>query len=225
MSLEIKCKNKSAEVLIYDDIGDSWLGGISAKTFADEVKKLGTVNDINVRINSYGGSVHDGIAIYNTLKRNSARVVVDIDGVAASIASIIAMSGEEINIADNGFMMIHDPWTISMGTADDFRREADLLDKTRSTLLDTYMKKATASEDTISQMMTDETWLTAAEALDVGLVTAITDEVKLAACANKELLKYMHHIPEALVANERKRYDNSKIISMKIKQKLKARNL
>lgn len=224
-NFEIKCKNKSAEVLIYDDIGEGWLGGISAKAFAEEIKKLGAVNDINVRINSYGGSVHDGIAIYNTLKRNSARVTTDIDGVAASIASIIAVAGDEINMAANGFMMIHDPWSIAIGTAEDFRHEADLLDKTRDTLLDTYMVKASAKREEISDMMSEETWLTSNEAMEVGLITSITEDVKLAACANKEILKHMHHIPETLIANERQRYDKSKAISMKIRQRLKDRNL
>lgn len=221
----IKNADKSAEILLYDDIGESWLGGISAKSFADEVNKLGRLTNINVRINSYGGSVHDGIAIYNTLKKNHARVTVDIDGIAASIASVIAMAGDEINIAANGFMMIHDPWSIAMGTADDFRHEAELMDKIRDSLLDTYMLKASTTRDNISDMMSKETWLTAQEALDIGLVTNLTGDVALAACANKEILKHMSHIPDSLLPKERARMDKTKVLSMKIQQRLKQRNL
>lgn len=223
--MEIKCKNKSAEILLYEDIGEGWMGGISAKRFAEELKDLGKLNDINVRINSYGGSVHDGIAIYNTLIKNGARITVDIDGIAASIASVIAMAGEEINMAANGFMMIHDPWSLAMGSAEDFRREADVLDKHRDVLLDTYMLKASFERDKISDMMSDETWLTADEALEAGLITKVTDEAKLAACANPEFLKRMHHLPENLVPQERPKMEKSKLVNTKIQQRLKALNL
>ena len=223
--MDIKCQNKAAEILLYDDIGESLFGGISAKTFAEEIKKLGKLNSINVRINSYGGQVHDGIAMYNTLKKNGARITVDIDGIAASIASVIAMAGEEINMAENGFLMIHDPWSLAMGSAEDFRAEADMLDKVRSNILDTYMKKASVERDELSRLMSEETWFTAAEAKEVGLITNLTDEVKLAACANKEIVKHLHHLPDDLKPQTRARYDQSKLITTKIQQRLKKRNL
>ena len=106
---EIKCKGTMADILIYEDIGDGWLGGISAKTFADELKKLKNLTQLNVRINSPGGAVFDGLAIYNTLKKHKANVTVSIDGLAASIASVIAMAGDQITMAENALMMIHDP--------------------------------------------------------------------------------------------------------------------
>lgn len=193
--MEIKCKADSAEIIIYEDIGEGWLGGLSAKRFADEVKKIGNVKDIAVRINSYGGSVFDGLAMYNTLRNHGARITVQIDGIAASIASIIAMAGDEITIAENGFMMIHDPWVVAAGNAADLREQADLLDKVRGNLLDTYMKKATVPADQISQMMADETWLTADEAVAAGLVDSITEEVKLAACANAQLMAKYRKTP------------------------------
>lgn len=193
--LKIQAKGKTAEVLIYDDIGEGWFGGISAKSFADEIKKLGKMDELNVRINSYGGSVFDGLAIYNTLKKNTARIVVDIDGIAASIASIIAMAGDEIRMADNGFMMIHDPWAMAMGTSEDMRREADVLDQVRGSLLDTYMKRATISEDEISTMMTEETWLTAADAVEAGLADEQTEAMAIAAHAKPEILKKFKHMP------------------------------
>lgn len=203
--LEIKAKKNTAEILIYDDIGEGWLGGISAKSFADEVNKLGKKETINVRINSYGGSVFDGVAIYNTLKKNNARIEVDVDGIAASIASIIAMAGDDVRMAENGFMMIHDPWTVAAGTSADLRDQADVMDKVRDTLLDTYMKRATVERKEISNMMTDETWLNAEEALGAGLIDDLTPEVKIAACSNKELLNKYSHIPDNLKPTEKAR--------------------
>lgn len=181
--------NGKAEIYIYEDIGEGWLGGLSAKAFADEVKGLGKLTQINVRINSAGGSVFDGIAIYNTLVKNPARVIVDIDGLAASIASVVAMAGDEINIADNAMMMIHDPWTVASGSAGELRKTADLLDLLREQLLDTYDKRSSASRDDISLMMDDETWFTSQQALDFGLVDKVTDEVKMAAY---DLSKFKH---------------------------------
>lgn len=221
----IKAKGDKAEVLIYEDIGDGWYGGVSAKGFADDVKKLGNVKEIFVRINSYGGSVFDGLAIYNTLKNHKATITVNIDGIAASIASIIAMAGDEINIAANGFMMIHDPWTIAAGTAEDLRAEAEIMEKVRGSLLDTYMLKASVERDVISNLMAAETWLTAEEAATNGLVTNITDEVKLAACANIELLKKFKHIPINLIPEEKPRVENHKLKYAKMNQVLQKRKL
>ena len=182
--------NKKAEILIYEDIGDGWLGGLSAKRFADDLKALGKLNEINVRINSAGGSVFDGVAIYNTLRKNGARIIVDIDGLAASIASIIAMAGHEINMAANSFFMIHDPWGVFAGNADELREQADLLDKVRGTLVDTYVAQSNAERETVEQMMTDETWMTADEALEHGFVHSVTDEVQVA--AHHDLTKFKH---------------------------------
>ena len=225
--MKFKAKGEKAEILIYDDIGEGWFGGISAKSFADEVKKLGNIKEINVRINSYGGSVFDGLAIYNTLKKHPANVTVDVDGIAASIASIIAMAGDTVNIAENGFLMIHDPWTMAMGTAEDLRSEADVMDKVRTSLLDTYMTKATTDRDTISQMMTDETWLTAQEAADIGLVHNLTEEAKLAACANKEIMKQFTKLPDPLKAREAEtpRLNAFKVKQARMEQALKRKKL
>lgn len=193
--MKIKNKGKGkAEILIYEDIGEGWLGGISAKGFADMIKSEETENgkltEINVRINSAGGSVFDGVAIYNTLKKHNARITVDIDGLAASIASIVAMAGDEVRAAENSMLMIHDPWLVTSGSADELRETAELLDKVRGQLLDTYTKRTGADEETISQMMTDETWMTASEAMDIGLIDSVTDEMQMA--AHYDLTKFKH---------------------------------
>lgn len=174
---EIKAKSETeAEIFIYEDIGEGWFGGLSPKRFSDELKKLGKgVDTLYVRINSAGGSVFDGVSIYNQLKRHSARKVVDIDGVAASIASLIAMSGDEIRIAKNAYMMIHKPWTMAMGDADELLKTAELLEKIEDTILQTYVDRSKADADLLKDMMKSETWLTADEAIEHGLADQISD--------------------------------------------------
>ncbi|RYF52821.1 MAG: Clp protease ClpP, partial [Comamonadaceae bacterium] len=118
----------AAEILIYGDIGESWWDEtVSAKSFLQELNAL-DVDDITVRINSLGGSVPDGIAICNAMKRHKAKVTVEIDGIAYSIASLIAMGGDTINMASNALMMIHAPWTYAAGNSAELRELADQLD-------------------------------------------------------------------------------------------------
>ena len=116
---------KTGEIWLYDVIGDDAdFGGMSAKTFTAELNKLGKVDTINLRINCLGGDVWDGNSIYNMLKRHPARIEVDIDGVAASIASVIAMAGDEVRMASNALFMIHNPYGVARGSADDMRQRA-----------------------------------------------------------------------------------------------------
>jgi ATP-dependent Clp protease protease subunit len=159
-----------AEILIYDVIGeDFWSGGgVTAKGFTEQLKALGDVKTINLKINSPGGDVFDGVAIYNNLVQHSAKVNVFIDGLAASIASVIAMAGDNITIAENGMMMIHNPWTLAMGDANDLRQSADVLDKIKATMLTTYSKRAGVTEAEASVIMDAETWYTGQEAVDAG---------------------------------------------------------
>ena len=178
---EIKAKGKTVEIWIYEDIGDTWIGGISAKQFADELKAAGAIDKITLYLNSSGGSVMDGLAIYNTLKRHKAHKTVEIDGFAVSIASIVAMSGDVIRMAENGMFMIHDPWIVTSGTADELRTQAEAMDKIKDGLAGTYQKKTGLEIDDIKTMMTDETWMSAAEALEFGFIDEITAEQKMAA--------------------------------------------
>jgi ATP-dependent Clp protease, protease subunit len=174
MKPSYRIENKTDEVTIYlyDEI---WYWGVRASDF---VKDLGQIKSgtINLRVNSPGGSVFDGLSIYNALRQHSARVVVHIDGLAASIASIIALAGDEVRMAKNAFFMIHEPWSISMGNADDLRKEADLLDKVQDTLAQTYVDKSGKSKKEITEYMAAETWFTADEAVAAGLVDSIYEE-------------------------------------------------
>ena len=180
----------SAEIYLYEDIGAGWFGGVSSKEFSDELKSIGAVDTINLRLNSPGGSVFEGVAINNLLSSNPANVIVHIDGLAASIASIVAMAGDEIRMAENALMMIHDPWGLAVGTAEDMRKEADTLEVVRDTLIKTYVSRTTSEEEQISEWMQAETWMNADEAKERGFADQITEEMKQAACIDCSRYKY-----------------------------------
>ncbi len=179
-SIQAKTETE-AEIWIYEDIGDEWFGGLSASQFVKDLKELGAVETITVHINSAGGNAFDGIAIYNVLKQHKARVVVHIDGLAASIASVIAMAGDEINIAENAMMMIHDGWVVAVGNADDLRAVADLLDKLSASIIKSYMTHASIDEEKIAELMAAETWMSSEEAIEYGLADQLTESLAIAA--------------------------------------------
>lgn len=171
-------ENGATEIYVYDEIG-FW--GITAKAFARDLKELDPKGEINLRINSPGGSVTDGIAIYNLLKNHKAKVNTFVDGLAASMASVIAMAGDTITMPENALMMIHNPWGGAMGDADELRKTADVLDKMKTALVSAYVNKTGLADTEIANLMTAETWMTGAEALEKGFATQITDEVNLQA--------------------------------------------
>lgn len=167
-----------ANIKIYGDIVDEvWSEGeVSATTFFNEVNALGDVTQINVNINSYGGSVSQGIAIYNQLKNHPAKVTTICDGFACSIASVIFMAGDERIMNSSSILMIHNPWTMITGNANEFRKEADNLDKMGDLSIDIYMKATGLSYDEIKRMLDEETWISPTEALSMGFATSIVQE-------------------------------------------------
>lgn len=171
------------EIDIYGDIGASWWGdSVTAAQFVKDLREV-TAANITVRINSYGGSVVDGIAIYNAIKRHSAKVTVSIDGLAASIASLIAMAGDEVEIADNAMIMVHAPWGGAYGNATELRAYADLLDTWAQAMSGSYAAKTGKTKDEILALLTDgeDHWYSAQDALDFGLVDRIVDAVPVTA--------------------------------------------
>ena len=168
---KIENKANDATVYIYDEIG--WFG-IEAAQFAKDFSEI-KADTIHIRINSPGGDVFDGTAIANTIKQHSAKTITHIDAIAASIASIIALSSDEVVMAENAFFMFHEAWSISIGSAADFRKEADLLDKIDGVLAKTYVNKTGKDEKEIKDLMAAETWLTAEEALEMGMVDQIEE--------------------------------------------------
>ena len=196
----IKAKaDKTAEVWVYEQIGeDFWGDGVSAKNFTKELKAL-DATAIDLHINSPGGAVFDGHAIYNALKAHPAIVTTYIDGLAASIASVIALAGDKVVMADNALFMIHEPWGMAMGTADDMRKTADVLDKTRDTIVGVYQDKTRKDEQELRDAMSAETWYSASEALDAGFVDEVGAALQVAACADWKSLPFMN-APESLFA-------------------------
>ncbi len=161
--------NETPEILIYDQIGEDWWtgDGVTAKRFRQDLAALGSPAEINVRINSEGGSVYEGFAIYNALKEFSgkgSKVVVIIDAAALSAASVIAMAGDTIKAQENATIMIHNAWTIVMGDSVEMRKQADLLEKVNGQIRDVYVARTGNAASEVDQWMKDETWLTAPEA-------------------------------------------------------------
>jgi ATP-dependent Clp protease, protease subunit len=191
---EFRAQARGAEIVIYDEIGAF---GIPAKVFLDELKALGAVAELTLRINSPGGSVFDGVAIYNALKRHEARVTVWIDGIAASIASMIAMAGDEIVMPENAMLMIHDPSGLVMGTAADMRAMAEALDKMKAGMVAAYRDKSGRDDAEIEALMAAETWLSAQEALELGLADRVEQPVRMAAHFD---LSRFHNTPPQLAA-------------------------
>lgn len=181
----------------------------SAAGFRDALKDLGDVKTINLHINSPGGSVFEGIAIYNMLKQNKAHVNVYVDGLAASIASVIAMSGDAIFMPSNSMLMIHNPWTMAVGNASELRKQADDLDKITESSIQTYLNQAgdKLDEETLRQLMDDETWLTAKEAVDYGLATEVIEANKAAASISKNFAQRYRHVPEQLIQASQKKQE------------------
>jgi ATP-dependent Clp endopeptidase proteolytic subunit ClpP len=191
----VRAQTPGAEIAIYDEIGAF---GIPAKAFLDELKALGP-QDVTLRINSPGGSVFDGVAIYNALKRHDGRVTVRVDGLAASIASMIAMAGDEVVMPANAMLMLHDPSGLVMGTAADMRAMAEALDKMKAGMVGAYRAKSGRDDAKIEALMQAETWFTAEEAIELGLADRIDEPVKMA--ARFDLSRFQHPPPQLAAAN------------------------
>lgn len=176
---------RAAEVFIYGDIGQSWYD--ETTTAADFVKEISAldVDTLTVRINSIGGSVPDGLAIYNALKRHKASVTTAIDGMALSIASLIAMAGDTVEMSDNAMLMIHAPWTYAAGNSGQLRDQADVLDKWAAAMSTSYAAKTGKPAAEILALLTDSVdhYYTAAEALAEGFVDAVVAALPIAASA------------------------------------------
>lgn len=172
--LEIKNEAEGTiELFMYGTVGYSvYLNGI--KYALDDV----VGNEINVHINSYGGDLFEGIAIKNFLLNRPEKINVYIDGIAASAASVIAMAGDRIVMPSDAQMMIHNPWTYTMGNAKELRKTADDLDKAQTSLEKSYMNRFKGTEDELKTLLDEETYLTADEAVLFGLADVIDGQEK-----------------------------------------------
>lgn len=189
---------KNNEMFLYDQIGQDWFGeGITASSVAGEIKSFSDQSlPLDIYVNSPGGSVFEGMAIYNQLMRYPGKKNFHIDGIAASIASVIVMSGDTIEIAENASMMIHSASGAAMGTADDMVKYADSLRMIDTQILDTYTARSGGGRAAIEKLVKAETWLTGKEALALGMVTSVTASKTVD--AKFAMLAQFKHVPKAL---------------------------
>ena len=173
---------ETATIQIFDQIGEDWFGGggLSGKQFSDVLNEVGN-GPLLVEINSPGGNVWDGLSIYNQLRGRRAPVTTRVVGIAASIASIIALAGDKVEMADAALMMIHDPSGMASGTSEDMRKMADALDQHAEVLVGVYAKKTGRSPESIRAAMKAETWFTTPEAVAFGLVDKPIKQLAMAA--------------------------------------------
>jgi len=192
MPIEAKT-GKSTDIHIYDEIG---VHGVTAKSFLEDLKGL-KGKDITVHINSTGGDVFQGQAIYTALKNYSGKVTVKIEGLAASMATIIALAADKVEMTSNSLFMIHSPMSNVFGNKSQMRKQINALEKVETTMLSVYKAKTNISEDEIEQMMARETWLSAHEALELGFVDEVLGAVKVV--ARYDLSGYQNKTPEQIL--------------------------
>lgn len=192
-SLDVRAE--VAELSIFDEIG-GW--GITVAEFAAQFNLVKNQKSIRLLLNSPGGSITEGMALYNILASVRDKLTVEVIGVAASIASIIALAGNALVMDEGTYLMIHNPWVVTWGDADQLRRDANTLDKMRGELLTIYTAHSNKSAEEIGEMMDAETWLTANEAEEAGFATSVTHEAKAVALAFNLSKIGFHNAPEAL---------------------------
>lgn len=176
-NIQSKASADSVDVYLFNEIG-AW--GVTAQDFINDIKGY-KEQAINLHINCVGGDVFEGMAIYNVLKKRNRKTTVYIEGIAASMGSIIALAGDEVIMSENSLYMIHNAWGGTMGEASEMRKYANILEKLSNESADIYVKKTGLSIDKVKEMMDEETWMNAEEALQFGFIDSISDAVKVAA--------------------------------------------
>lgn len=187
------------EILIYGVIGDNYWDEVNSGSFFEQMQAING-EDVTVRINSYGGSVVAGTAIHTMLALHKGKVTAQIDGYAMSMASVIAMAADEIEISEIGGLMIHSPWTFAAGNADDLRKEADVLDGMEASLVNAYHSKTGIDKAELAAMLKEETWIYAKEAVERGFANRTIKPIKASACFDKSIESKLQHMPASLAS-------------------------
>ena len=165
----------SVNIYLYGDIADYWWDdeSNSAKCLKDKLAELNDITEINLHINSLGGDVIEGIAMFNLLKQHPAKVNVFVDGFACSIASVIAMAGDTVYMPKNAYMMIHNCWTCMQGNSKELRKTADDLDKIMEGSIESYLSKVNISREKLVELLDAESYLTAEECYEMGFADIV----------------------------------------------------
>ena len=170
-------EEKTAELILYGSIGsDEYWDDISDKVFKQDIENLGDVENITLHINSPGGSVFSAVAIANTLKNHKAKVTANIDGLAASAATIITSACDTVRMPKNALFMIHNPITFAYGNNQEIQKTVEMLNKVKNSIIETYLNKTKTDKETLSELMDNETWMDAETAKEYGFVDEIVDE-------------------------------------------------
>jgi len=196
-----KINDERAEVFIYGDIGGYWEDSVNAATFAKELSELDVPN-IDARVNSGGGYITEGLAIYNSLAKHPAHITMHIEGIAASMASVITMAGDVIKIYEGSRDMIHKPSSMAYGNAEDMRKEADILDALESDIIDLYQARTGKSRAKLTAWMKDETWFSAADAVKNGFADEIVPAKKKNVLAKSAMMNFYRNAPDDIVNHE-----------------------
>lgn len=192
------------DIDVYGGIGDKFDdGGVTAVSFVRALRDADG-EDVTIHINSSGGSVFDANTMAEALRGYKGHTTASIEGLAASAASYFALTADDVVINPSALMMIHNPWDFAVGDAEDMRKKADMLDKARSTISAQYARKTGRTVDEIEGLMDAETWFTAQEAVEFGLVDRMSDSEPIAACVRCEDMKRFRNAPEGLLASDEK---------------------
>ena len=186
-------EEKSAELILYGSIGsDEYWDDISDKAFKQDIENLDDVENITLHINSPGGSVFSAVAIANTLKNHKAKITANIDGLAASAATIITSACDTVKMPKNALFMVHNPITFAYGNNQDMQKTLEMLNKVKNSIIETYLNKAKTDKETLSELMDNETWMSAEEAKEYGFIDEILDEnVEKEVIENKLIINNM----------------------------------
>lgn len=204
--------SNEVDIQIYGDITSwEWFDSdVSSYTLSKQIECL-ECDQINVYINSYGGEVAEGLAIYNQLKRHKAKVKTICDGFACSAASVVFMAGDERVMSTASLLMIHNAWSWASGNAKELRKQADDLDKITQASINAYMQEVNITEDELKQMLDDETWVTPQEALEKGFITTVVNEKdaeQISQSVKKSLMKIILNSSKDLKDEEDENKDN-----------------
>lgn len=204
--MKIVNKAGETEILIYEDIGDGWFGGVSAKSVIKALKDAPKGNAILIRINSPGGNVFEGMAIYNAIKGMDREIATQVDGMAFSAASYIFMASETRKMAENAFLMIHEGWGVAIGTADEMSAMADMLREVNHNIAQIYADATGQGRSDIDGWMADETFFTVnpegdavLDAIELGFATEVIENLKVAAHFDPQRY-HLKNVPQELAS-------------------------